>query len=466
MNVYKKLLKNSGIFAIANFGSKLISFILVPYYTYVLSTKEYGTIDMIMTTVSLLLPLITLNVFDATLRFTIKSSYSAKSIFTTSIISTIISNLLFFIAYPLISRIEIFQSYLIYLYLILLFQGINSVLAQFSRGIGSVKVFAANGLINTTVILILNIILLSKFRMGIKGYLISVIIAYLICNLFIILSIKLWRYFEIRYINKKLIKEMFIYCIPLMPNSIMWWVMNASDRYIITGIMGIEATGIYAVSHKIPTILNLLYTIFYQAWQLSAIEEGESKDRSKFYTNVFNVLSTILLIGTSGILVLIKPIIVFAMNVDYISSWRYVPFLLLGVVFSCFASFVATNYIVMKNTNGVFKTSLIGAIINILLNIIFVPVIGVNGATIGTMIGFFVVWILRIFDTKKFVNIKFNLKKMLLNIIIIIIQISFLYIEDNIYSLMQIIFFIFVIIINYKFIKEFIFKIINLIRKK
>lgn len=450
MDAYKKLIKNSGIFAIANMGSKLISILLVPLYTYVLTTEQYGTVDMFITSISLLLPIVTLSIYDATLRFSLKSKYSKKDIFSTSLIVVTLGNLVFLLLYPLLRKIELLNSYLLLFYLMLFIQTINSVFSQFTRGIGKVKQFALNGVINTFLIVISNILLLVHFRLGIKGYMISIIIANLICNLYLYFSVKLWKYFNIKSYRRNLLREMLIYSIPLMPNSLMWWIMNASDRYMITFFLGVAANGLYAVAYKIPTILNVVYSIFSQAWQLSAIEEVDSKNKSKFYSNVFNVFAVVMLIGTSIIIVFIKPVIEIFLSKSYAECWRYIPFLLLAVVFTSFSSFLGTNYIAMKKTKGVFKTSLIGAIINIILNIILIPIIGLNGAGIATMISFFIVWIIRIYDTKEFVNIQINIRTMSLTLIGILLQIILLYFNDNLYLnlIMQLVLLLLIIVIN------------------
>lgn len=466
MNAYKKLLKNSGVFAVANLGSKLISILLVPYYTYVLSTTEYGTIDMITTSVSLILPLISLNIFDATLRFSVKSKYNNKDIFSSSIIVIILGNLLFLLIYPILNKIPLLAGKTYLFYIIILIQGINSVVSQFTRGIGRVKEFAANGVINTIVLVTSNIILLSKFNLGINGYLISIILANLVATIYLMISVRLWRFYSTKRINWNLINDMTRYSIPLIPNSLIWWIMNASDRYIINMFLGIAANGVYAVANKIPTILNLLYSIFSQAWQLSAIEEGESENKSEFYTNVFKILSIVMLLGTSFILMIIRPVIEIVLSTEYKNSWKYVPFLLLAVVFTSFSSFLGTNYIAMKETKGVFKTSLVGGLLNIILNFILIPIIGINGAAIATMISFAVVWLIRIYDTRKFVLIKIDLKQLVYSLMIIFIQIGVLYINVKYYLIIEGILVILMLIVNKSDLLNIIKQIMMLIKIK
>lgn len=448
MNKYKKLLKNSGIFAIANLGSKLISIILIPLYTYILTTNEYGSIDMIMTTVSLIMPLITLNIFEATLRFSVKSKHSKSEVLTNSLVIALGGLILLAIISPLIYKVEIFNVNIILIYLLVLLQALNLVFSQFARGIGKVGAFAINGLLNTAITLGLNILFLVKLNMHIDGYILSIIIANLICNIYLFISLEIRSFTKLSSMNKEVIKNMVIYSIPLIPNSLMWWIMNASDRYAISYFLGVEANGIYALAYKVPTVLNILSSIFFQAWQLSAIEEKDSKLKDEFYSKVFNMFLAVMIISTSGILVVTKLLFKLIIAPEFYSAWRYVPFLLLSVVFCSFSSFLGTNYVAMEETKGAFKTTLIGGIVNIVLNFITIPIIGINGAALSTMISFFIVWILRCFDTRKFVEIKVDMKNMIINGILIALQIIVLYYVNNKQIIYQVILFVVLLAAN------------------
>lgn len=431
MSTYKKLIGNSFIFAVGNLGSKLISIILVPLYTYYLTTSEYGTVDLITTTASLLLPIISLSVFDAVLRFTMDKSQPNDSVFTNAVAVTFIGSLIAILSYPILSYLNVFGDLLIFMYVILIFQAFQSLLSQFVRAIGKIKIFALNGIIMTIVTAVMNIILLAYLDMGIRGYLLATIFSNLVSIIYLTIVGKTYKFINFKKINKKLTKKMFIYCIPLIPNALMWWVINASSRYFILFFVGASANGLFAVANKIPSLLSILNQIFSQAWQLSAIEEFNSKNKSEFYSEVFNYFSMFMCLGTSVILVVIKIAMDFAVAPEFYKAWEYVPFLLLGVVFSSFSSFLGTNYIAAKKTGGVFRTSIIGGIVNIVSNLIFIPWIGTNGASISTMVSFFVIWVIRIYDTKQFINMKLNLKILITNILIIAVQIGFLYLSLN-----------------------------------
>ncbi|MFD9627726.1 oligosaccharide flippase family protein [Peribacillus muralis] len=438
MNSYNKLAKSSFIFAIGNLGSKIIFLLLVPIYTYYLSTDEYGNVDLITTTISLLLPITTLSIFDAVLRFSMDNAYEKKLILSNGISLTIVGFIFSFLLYPIFLIVFPFDDYLLYFYILLFFQSINSTFLQFLRAIDKLKIYAVNGILSAVLVLLTNIYFLIILNWNVSGFLISMIISNIISCIFIIIAGRLYRYFSRNFINIKLLKEMLLYSIPLIPNAVMWWVMGLSDRYIITYFLGMSANGLYAVANKIPSILNIVNSIFLQAWQLSAIEEKDSKSKSQFYTNVFNIFSTTIFLFTSILIIFLKIIIFTFLAQEFSDSWKYVPFLLLGIVFSSFSGFLGANYLAMKNTRGIFKTSMIGAIINIIGNFILIPIIGINGASLSTMISFMFIWIIRVFETKASITIKINYFSFIFSLLILLIQITVLYINVKYEYLIQV----------------------------
>jgi O-antigen/teichoic acid export membrane protein len=466
MNIYKKLISNSLIFAIGNLGTKLIVFFLIPLYTYYLTTSEFGMMDLLVTTISLLLPIFTVCIFDSVLRFVMDKNYDKQAVLINALVILLIGFTLLLILYPILDYILPFDEYFIYFYLIFFVQSIETIFNQFIRAKGLVRLFATSGIVNAFLLLISNILFLVILHRGIDGYLISLNIASIGSILFIYIRGKVYRDINFKKLNFGLLKEMLQYSIPLIPNSLMWWIMGLSDRYIITFFLGLSANGLYAVANKIPSLLNIVNSIFFQAWQMSAIEEAKSKDKSKFFSNVFSVLSIAMLVSTSLLLAHLKLIVNLFLADTYFESWKYVPFLMLSVVFSSFSSFLGTNYIAVKKTSGVFKTSVIGAIINVVLNIILIPIIGINGAAIGTMLSFVAIWILRIIDTKRFVDIKFNVVKLVLTLVIIFIQAGVLYFNYKFEYLIQMSLLLIIILVNYHEIRVLLMKVIKIVVKK
>lgn len=463
MSAYRKLMENSLVFAIGNLGSTLVNFLLVPLYTYHLSTSEYGMADIVTTTTKLLLPIISVSVYNAILRYSMDENYSKASVLTNGSLITIIGTLCFIILLPIILYFNFLEGLILYMYFILILQSIHSNFSQFIRGIGKVKLFASNGVLMTIVTTISNIILLVVFDKGIDGYLISIIIANIISILYLSYYGKVLRYIKFDLVDMNTIKSMITYSIPLIPNSIMWWVINASSRYFILFFSGSAVNGLYAVASKIPSILTIFNQIFNQAWQISAIEEYDSINKSKFYSNVFDYLSSFLLIVTSIILIIIKLLVKMVVAEEYYDAWKYVPFLLLGVLFSSYSTFLATNYIAAKETKGVFRTSLAGGITNLISNLILVPFIGANGSAMSTALSFFVMWVMRIYDTKKYIDIELDYRKLSASILVIIGQIIILYCNISVIAefVVHIVLFCILVTINYQIIKKIIFMMLS-----
>lgn len=423
MGRYRKLMNNTMMFAIGNLGNKFIGFFLVPLYTFYLSTSEFGTIDLLITTTSLLLPIFSFGIYDAVLRFVMDTKERSHKILSNSLLVVLIGTLLGILCYPILKSIQIADSYLVYFYLLLFFQAVNAVFLQYIRAMNKMKLFMISSLLTTIVTLLLALLFLKYYQLGIIGYLLSLLGANFFSMVLLFFAGKIYQDIDLKGIDKDTIRLMLIYSLPLIPNSLMWWVMQLSDRYMVTFFLGAGANGLYAVANKIPSLLNMINSIFFQAWQLAAIEESNSEDKASFFTNIFSVLFSVMVLSTSGILLVLRFIVGHLIAPEFYGAWRYVPFLLISVVFSSFSGFLGTNYIAMKKTGGVLKTSMIGAVISAISNLIFIPKFGMNGASFSIMLSFFIIWVLRMIDTRKFVTIHMNWLQFVMSFVVLFVQI-------------------------------------------
>jgi len=421
------------LFAIGTIGSSAISFFMLPLYTRMLTTSDYGQLDILQTTISLLIPLITFQAVEAVFRYSVdmRENKSASSVLMNGILLCLFGMLISLLLFPVFARIEPFSTYLLFFYLILFFSMMNGVLKQFVRGLGKIKIFVVSDLAYTASFVTFNIIFLVYLKMGLKGYFLSMVLAHLITTFILLVFGSVFKYLNFKSFDKSFMKTMLIYSIPLIPNGLMWWVMNVSDRYILTYFLGFDATGIYSVSYKFPSLITLMNSIFFMAWQLSAMQEYGKEGYDNFYKNIFGVLSSFLLLITAVVLLILKPLMsVFVADAFY-ESWKYVPLLLVGTVFQAFSSFFGTNYTASKKTKGAFTTSVYGAIVNIGINLLLIPIWGIQAAAFSTMLAYLTMWLLRLFDTKKFVKIKIDWKSLIFSIVLIGIQILGLYTITN-----------------------------------
>lgn len=433
MDKYKKLLNNSIILIIGNFGSKLISLFMVPLYTNVLTTSEYGSVDIIITTIGLLVPFLSLALGHAAIRLSIEVSTidEEQRIYSNITNHGIIASILVLGISPVILKTQVFNELGVYFILLLILNLFNDLYSQFVRGIGLVKNYAVNGIIMTFITVTANIILLLVFDYGLEGYVLSLILATLVSNLYLLFSISKKISVIPKYQDMKLYESMLRFSIPIIPNTVMWWLINGSTRYFLLFFVGISGNGLFAVANKIPSIISMFTNIFMQAWQLSSFEEYNSKDKDAYFSTIFNGYSSLLFILGSGILLFLKPVLKVLVEDSFYESWTIIPFLIIAVIYQSFSGFLGTNYTASKNTRGTFTTSVYGGIVSIISSLIFIPMFGVVGAGLSSALSFISMFIFRVIDTRKYVVIKINKNTFISNNLIIVIQALILFIFDG-----------------------------------
>lgn len=429
---FKTLITNTVIFAIGSFSSKLLVLILVPLYTACLSPAEYGTTDLIAQTANILIPIFTLSVAEAALRFGLDSveELDKKKVYTVCMSVFILGMAVMSLIFPILSMLDYIDGYALILFIYVCTSSLRQIHMFFTRGLRRVKIFAIDGVICTLVMLLLNILFLLKLNMGITGYLLAIILSDLVSSIFLFVSGRLWRYISPKSFDKDLAVSMVKYSAPLMSANLLWLVTSISDRFIVNIFHGEAVTGINSIAYKIPTVLTTVFTMFSQAWNMSAISENSSKDREKFYTDVFRYSQSFMYILTAGILLLIKPVTKVWINAQYFESYLYSPILTVATVFTCFNTFLGSVYIAEKKTKHSFYTSLSAGIINLVLNFALIPKFGIYGAAAATFAAYFLVFFYRLFDTRKLIHYEFSMPKILINTavmaaMVIINQLSF-----------------------------------------
>ncbi|MDI6500706.1 polysaccharide biosynthesis C-terminal domain-containing protein, partial [Leuconostoc suionicum] len=390
---------------------------------------QFGTVDLLTTSVNMLLPIVTLSTFDAVFRFAMDKSGNKDVILTNGIIISLAGSAITALLVPVLAVMHV--SMPIYIYFLLVSSAFVSLLLNFSRAIDQIKTYAFSGILGTVLIAIANIVLLWWFKTGVQGYIISMILSNSIVIIFLCCMIRIWKKVRFQYASTNLMKKMMFYSVPLIPNAFSWWVNSSADRYFILAFVGAGANGLYAVANKIPSLLNILNQVFFQSWQMSAVEEFDSEDASTFYSKTFNYFLSFQFIGAAGLLLMLKPLMKIIVSSSYYIAWEYIPFLLMAVIYSSLSGFLGTTYTAAKRTAGIFLTTLVGAISNILLGFIFVPWLGIQGASFAGFLSFAIVLGIRLIDTKRFMPVIIDKKNFILNHFIISIMIIVLFLSMN-----------------------------------
>ncbi len=390
----KELAVNTGLFAISSFGSKLISFLLLPLYTAVLSTGDYGTVDLMNSTVSLLVPLLTLNVQDAVLRFGLGHDAEPEAILAVGLRMVSAGSCVLLAALAVMAWFGIAPvdgMYLVFLFVMFVLTGLSNVITMYVKSQDHVRSLVVSGVGSTLVMSVSAILLLMVAKAGVVGYMASMSLGSLFAVTYLFFAGKVWRGVTAK-VRCGLFRAMIAFSAPLIANSLAWWVNDMSDRWVVTLVCGAAANGIYAVAYKIPTILSTLQNIFYSAWSISAVKEFDPEDSDGFLGRTYELYSGAMAISCSVIMMLDVPLASFLYSNDFFEAWRYVPMLLVGVLLNGLALFEGCLFTAARNTKAVSWTTLIGAGASIASCIALTVAIGPIGAAVATLLGYLVTW--------------------------------------------------------------------------
>lgn len=439
MNKYKTLASNTMLISVGTFGSKLLVFFMVRFYTGYLTPSDYGTADLITQTANLLFPLISLGITDGVFRFAIDKKGARSSVLTTGLYTITAGSILFVAIVPLLRFVPGFDGYIWLIALFTMASCYHALCAQYIRGTGNTMLFAFQGIINTALVIGLNILFLAVFSLGITGYVLSVAIANLICTAFLILKGKLWRHLV--WIPKRgMLHQMLRYSIPLIPTTVFWWITSVSDRYMVSAFLGIGANGIYAVAYKIPTILTILSTVFMEAWQFSAVTEaqGDKSEHILFYSKIWSAFQAAMFVSAALVIAFSQAEIRLLATDGYYSAWNYIPLLSAAMVFASFSTFMGSVYVVTKKSTLSFWTAMAGAVLNIILNLLLIPSsLGIQGAAVATFTSYFAVFVIRAVSSRRLIPFRLYTGGIIINSTVLAVQITFILCQFPMWRLAQ-----------------------------
>jgi len=406
-NKYRSLASNIFVFATGDVLARLIMFFLMPLYTSLLTPGQYGVAELLHNVGELLFPVAILCLDMAVFRFCIDENSDRKQLLSSSLF--LISKI--FIGVLIVAGLFqtlIYYQYTWYLVFIVFAIALQRLFAQFARGTGLMRTFAFSGIIKALALCGFNVLFIVFLGWRIEGYLLSIILANVTSALFIAVVARIPKYISFSKQDKTILKNMLIFSLPLIFNTISWWMISISNRYVLMWFHGAAIAGLFTAAGKLSSIINLLSSTFNKAWQFSSSKEVDSKDKSSFFNNIFKVYSSAILFATSA-LVFASPLVSrFILRNEFYQGWIYVPLLLLATALNCYSSFFGSVYVAVKKSKMAMVSTLIGTISSVIVCLATIPFIGVYGALIASCVSTFIIVLIRIFDTKKYITININ----------------------------------------------------------
>lgn len=471
MNKYKRLISNTLIFAIGTFSSKVLSFLLTPLLSYALSPAEFSITNMIVDMGNLLLPIVTLGIINSIIRFGLDKSIKKSDVFSTGFFTILFGFLLLLVLQPVIVPVltpvmEVMEidpayvsKYMLYLVCFVGMSSMRSLFSQFTRARGMVRLFAVDGILSTFTTVLFSCLYVMVFHMGVVGYISAIITSDACSVVFLALTTGNLRYLRPMRVDHAVPVAMLKYSIPMVPNTIFWWITNISNRFLIAAMMSQTDAGLYVAAYKVPNLIVLVSGIFMDAWQMSAVTETKGKNR--FFSRVFTAYYALMFMAASGVILFSKVITHILVAEDYYPSWQYIPLLVVATVFTCLVNFLGSIYMMEKKSVHSLMTAIVGAGVNIGLNFALIPLWGVNGSVLAMLISYLVVFLIRMVDTKRYVRMRISSLRLTVNTLLLLVQAVLMIFEVPLWILWEILLTALMLVLNMKEILESVMKILH-----
>jgi O-antigen/teichoic acid export membrane protein len=403
---YTRLLTNTAVFVAGKLLSKLLVFFMVSLYTACLTREEFSSAELIIGMANLLIPLACAGITEGIFRSAAAASGDKEAFFTNGLAVYGVGSAVFLLVSPLLNLLPFFEGgiWLIVTYVVV--ANLHSVVSQYLCAVGRTKLFAGQGILNTALVIALNILFLPVLDLGITGYVGSIVLADLLTTVFLLFHTRLWRSFKPRTISRKIIASMLRFCLPLVPTTLFWWITGVSDRYMIAWMCSAQLNGLYTAAYKVPNLLIYAISIFDSAWKLSVASEENPEARSAFYSRVWRVYTTLAFLGGGGLILCARFLAKLLFAAGFQEAWVYIPTLTFATVFTALCTFLSSIYFVSRKSMGSMLTAMGGAVLNILLNLLLIPRFGAMGASVATFAAYFFVCILRMATTYGLVSFR------------------------------------------------------------
>ncbi len=387
---YRYLAENIALFSVSNFVSKILVFLLVPLYTDVLTTSEYGIADIMQVTLLLLVPALTLNMGEAALRFGIEERDKRGSILRIGLSYILRADAvvvgLCVIGFAFTGQ-EV-RKYLLMFAILFIANALYEYLVLYFQGCEAVPVVVIGSITSTLTMIVSNIIFLLVIKIGLNGYIFSQIIAFALASSVMLILGKSAGITHDLKDDDELKSQMLAYGTPLIAYSTGSWINNAADRYIVLALCGVAVNGVYGVAYKIPAILMVFQRIFAQAWQMSATKSYKDDKSNEFFTRMYRTYNCFMVIGCAVLIILVNPIAQFMFRKEFYEAWIFVPPLLISVIFGALTGFLGSICLAHKDSKAMGAATSIGAVANVAMNFAFIPYFGAMGAAVATAISY------------------------------------------------------------------------------
>lgn len=403
----RRLIRNMGFYFLGIFSTKMLQFLFIPLYSKYIEPADFGYYSLTVSIIALLIPLLYQSIWEGILRFIIEKEGDERNVLTTASIYcfglTILYSILFLITAT---------SFNIQFGIAVLIMGICQMGVsywQFSaRALKENRIYAISTVVQSVITILLNIILIMVFKWGLLALFIANTVGNLVSIIILEANIKIFKGLKKEDFNKDLLKSIIKYSFPLSVNAVSWWLINSFNTVVITYKIGIDENGIYSLASRFGTIMALITSVVTMAWIEESFRSYDTKESDTYFNSVLDALIRAVF---SAVALLIPVTYVFYQLFVFKGYGKGViltPVIYLTAAYSAIASHLASVFLARKESNIIFKTTLIGGLVSAIGGFWLAESYGSMGVVVTSLIGFIVMCVIRIPMIHKRMNLRIN----------------------------------------------------------
>lgn len=435
MRRYVRLVQNIVVFLLNAVATKLMAFILMPLYTSYLASDQYGILDLSTIVINFVFPVATVSVSMGVLRFAIEDAEDSACYVTAGALICLLSCALVAILLPVLD-LPIFGGlgdYKVWFLLCYVASTFQSYCGSVARALNHIRLISVSAVTSSIVMGSAAVILIAVYGWGLEGYFASFALGNTVAILLLIIGGEQWRSIKVGEVleNREKCSRLLGFSAPLAPNAVCWSVGTTFSRFLITGVLGVSASGLYAAASRIPNLLNALQQVFSQAWEVSSFQEYKQQGIEGFYTSVWSVYRLVMASASVVISILSPAIAAVLLQGSYYDVWHLVPILICAFYIDALNNFIGVVYQMELKTKELLVTTVLGAAVCVIATAVLLKGMGILAACLGVLLGNLVIFGARQFSVRRLLAVRWQTPETLISIALIFAQSIVLYCQPH-----------------------------------
>lgn len=422
--MFKELLRQSSWYFVGHGAGVIISLISFLLWTRYFTVEEYGIFSLIAATIMFVTPITQLGLPKAVIRFFSEFRRDSKSLpessfYTTfflgvltlgALIGTLFLGVITVLGPERFGGSQIHSLFILAGFILIIASG-NAIYPSFLRVEEKPKEYVCIHMFQSCLRLALSAIFVFAFLLGLKGIYISALCVEGFLLLYILFSLNGQNKFTLSSFSPKLLLQALSFGVPLIAAQLANHISNIGDRFVLQVLLGSEAVGLYSVAYGLTTHLKTLMMVGMLAVTPMYVKIWEEQGRKKTEEFLKSTLDYYLMVAIPGIILFSAvggDMLVLLASSKYEQARVLLPYLAAPLVLHGAISIYTAGIFIHKKTKLILYFAAGAGILNIILNYILIPIMGIVGAAVATLISYIFLIVLANIFSSKFLTIRLN----------------------------------------------------------